>query len=43
MVTGAGAGMGKQITTDFLKNGVIVITVKVNDNSLNTFYEVIKS
>ena len=43
MVTGAGAGMGKQITTDFLKNGATVIAVEVNDNALNTFYEELKS
>ncbi len=43
VVTGAGAGMGKQITTDFLKNGATVIAVEVNDDALNTFYEELKS
>lgn len=39
VVTGAGAGMGKQITLDFLKQGATVVAVEINEEALNKFKE----
>lgn len=43
VVTGAGAGMGKQITIDFLEQGAVVIAVEINEEELNKFYEELKA
>lgn len=37
VVTGAGAGMGKQITLDFLKQGATVVAVEIKEASLQAF------
>lgn len=37
VVTGAGAGMGKSITEEFLKQGATVIVVDINKNVLDNF------
>lgn len=37
VVTGAGAGMGKSITEEFLKQGATVIAVDINKNVLDNF------
>lgn len=37
VVTGAGAGMGKQITKDFLEQGATVVAVEINESSLKSF------
>lgn len=37
VVTGAGAGMGKQITLDFLKQGATVVAVEINEQALADF------
>ena len=42
VVTGAGAGMGKQITLDFLKAGATVVAVEINAAALKAYQTVLK-
>ena len=42
VVTGAGAGMGKQITLDFLKAGATVVAVEINAATLKAYQAELK-
>lgn len=42
VVTGAGAGMGKQITLDFLKAGATVVAVEINAAALKAYQAELK-